>query len=104
MTIELPTAITRRDDGIVIDWGRERGPVWLAARDLRLACPCAMCIEEMTGRSLLDPMTVPLDVRPLRLSLVGGYGLRIEWSDGHSTGIYPFAWLRTRPGAPPPTP
>src|SRR5262245_3094935 len=104
MTIELPAAITRRDDGLVIDWGPERGQVWLAARDLRLACPCAMCVEEMSGRALLDPMSVPLDVRPVRLSLVGGYGLRIDWSDGHSTGIYPFAWLRTRPGTAPPPP
>ena len=26
--------------------------------------------------------------------LVGGYALGVTWSDGHSTGIYPFASLR----------
>ena len=57
-------------------------------RDLRLACPCALCVEEMSGRPLLDPATVPLDISPLRLSLVGAYGLKVHWSDGHNTGIF----------------
>jgi ATP-binding protein involved in chromosome partitioning len=102
-TTELPVAISRRDDGIILDWG-PAGTVWLAARALRLACPCALCVEEMTGRRLIDPLQVPPDVRPLRLALVGGYGLRVDWSDGHSTGIYPFAWLKAQAGGSPPTP
>ena len=32
----------------------------------------------------------------LVLALVGAYGLRVEWSDGHGTGIYTFRWLRDR--------
>jgi DUF971 family protein len=47
----------------------------------------------MTGRPLLDPSRVPADVRPLRLALVGAYGLRVVWSDGHDTGIYTFERL-----------
>ena len=34
-----------------------------AARDLRLACRCALCIEETSGRPLLEPSTVPDNVR-----------------------------------------
>lgn len=48
----------------------------------------------MSGRALLDPATVPADIRPVQASLVGAYGLRITWSDGHGTGIYPFERLR----------
>jgi ATP-binding protein involved in chromosome partitioning len=88
-----PYAITRRDDGILIEW-REGGHTgFFPARALRLACPCAACVEEMTGRPLLDPARVPDDVRPARLDLVGGYGLQVTWSDGHATGIYTFERL-----------
>lgn len=89
-----PHAITRRDDGIHVEWSEEGHAALFPARALRLACPCAGCVEEMTGRPLLDPVTIPPDIRPLRLALVGAYGLRVEWSDGHGTGIYTFQWLR----------
>lgn len=63
-------------------------------RYLRQCCPCAGCVEEMTGRPLLDPATVPEDVYPLAIQYVGRYALRFDWSDGHGTGIYPFDQLR----------
>lgn len=65
-----------------------------APRALRLACPCAGCIDEMTGRAILDPATVSHDVHPTSIDYVGRYALRFVWSDGHSTGIYPFDYLR----------
>lgn len=96
----VPRAIERRDDGILIEWDA-MGHQWLyPARELRLGCPCAACVEEMTGRSLLDPGTVPAGVRPVSIALVGAYGLRVRWSDGHDTGIYDFARLRARCGCP----
>jgi ATP-binding protein involved in chromosome partitioning len=64
------------------------------ARDLRLRCRCASCIEEMTGRPLLDPKKVPDSVRARAIRLVGQYAINIDWSDGHSTGIYNFRDLR----------
>lgn len=63
-------------------------------RDLRLQCPCAGCVEEMTGRALLDPATVPEDVHPTAIEYVGRYALQFQWSDAHRTGIYPFRLLR----------
>lgn len=61
---------------------------------LRLRCPCAGCVEEMTGRALLDPASVDPGVYPLEIEHVGRYALRFQWSDGHGTGIYPFDLLR----------
>jgi ATP-binding protein involved in chromosome partitioning len=89
----VPHAITRQDDGVRIEWVAGSHEAFFPARALRLACPCAGCVEEMTGRPLLDPSRVPADVRPLRLALVGAYGLRVVWSDGHDTGIYTFERL-----------
>jgi ATP-binding protein involved in chromosome partitioning len=65
-----------------------------AARELRLACPCASCVDEGTGRPLLDPATVKNDILLFGSELVGRYGLSFSWSDGHKTGI--FSWQRLR--------
>jgi DUF971 family protein len=63
-------------------------------RDLRLHCRCAGCIDEFTGRPILDPARVAADVHPLEIRYVGRYALSFVWSDGHTTGIYPFELLR----------
>ena len=63
-------------------------------RDLRLACPCAQCVEEMSGRPLLDPTKVRPDIAPVVVTSVGSYGITIRWNDGHSTGIYSYERLR----------
>jgi ATP-binding protein involved in chromosome partitioning len=64
-------------------------------RDLRLACPCALCVEEMSGQPLLDPSKVRPDIAPVTVTSVGSYGITIKWNDGHSTGIYSYESLRT---------
>jgi len=63
-------------------------------RELRLACGCAVCVDEWTGDGRLDPDSVPEDVVPLKIQPVGRYALQIDWSDGHQSGIYPFERLR----------
>jgi DUF971 family protein len=63
-------------------------------RDLRLACPCAQCVEEWTGRKLLDEGTVADGIVLLDVSLVGRYALTFKWSDLHETGIFTFDLLR----------
>ena len=64
------------------------------ARELRLACPCAGCVDEMTGQLRVLPTNVPQDAHPLKIDLVGRYAISIQWSDGHNTGIYAFDKLR----------
>jgi DUF971 family protein len=89
-----PARIQQRGPGeLAIDWadGQEsRYPV----RQLRLACSCAHCVDEWTGEGRLDAASVPDDVRPLKIQPVGRYAIQIDWSDGHSTGIYSFRLLR----------
>jgi len=90
-----PKAIEQAgDDSLLIRWNDGHDSLY-AVRELRLACRCARCIEETTGQPLLDPATIPDDVRPVRVTGVGRYALQFEWSDGHDTGIYPFDLLRS---------
>ncbi len=61
---------------------------------LRTRCPCAGCVDEMTGLRKLRPESVPPEIYPVAIHYVGRYALRFDWSDGHGTGIYPFEYLR----------
>lgn len=62
--------------------------------DMRLECPCAGCVNEITGERTLKPEDVRKDVKPASVAFVGQYAIRINWSDGHNTGIYTFDRLR----------
>jgi DUF971 family protein len=63
-------------------------------RYLRLLCPCAGCVNEMTGVRTLTPEMVDEGVYPTAIHYVGRYALQPVWSDGHSTGIFTFEMLR----------
>jgi DUF971 family protein len=63
-------------------------------RRLREECPCAVCVDEITGERVLDVTTIAADIRPAAIAFVGNYALRIDWSDGHNTGLY--AWDKLR--------
>lgn len=90
----IPVAIAQAGpDRLRIEWQDGHESLY-AVRDLRLGCRCARCIEELTGRPLLDPDDVPPDVRPLRITPVGRYAVQFAWSDGHDSGIYSFEYLR----------
>jgi DUF971 family protein len=70
----------------------------LPALALRAACPCAGCVEEGTGRKLLDPASIPGDIRPGHVEAVGNYAVKFHWSDGHDSGIYTWSQLRELSG------
>ena len=58
--------------------------------ELRFECPCAVCVDEKTGRRILKREQVAIDVKPRGAEVVGRYALQIRWSDQHSTGMYHF--------------
>ena len=83
-------------------------------RWVRANCPCATCREERRAAAL-NTDVLKLSAGPLpstqvaRAELVGNYALRLEWTDGHATGIYAFSILRAscpcaqcHPDGPPP--
>ena len=65
--------------------GHESHYGWAA---LRLSCPCAACREAPPSQP--DSRLKALEILP-----VGRYALHIRWSDGHTTGIYSFEFLRS---------
>jgi len=89
---DRPLALDFGVTGLVIRWS-----AWtqtIDPRELRLACNCAACRDEVSGKRLLNPASVPLDVVPTRIWSVGNYAFGVAFSDGHDSGIYPLATLR----------
>lgn len=70
---------------------------------LRTWCPCAQCRIDREKRSK-KPSSLPVlgggkafagnGLRIEKAEMVGHYALRLEWSDGHGSGIYSFEYLR----------
>jgi DUF971 family protein len=63
------------------------------AADLRRRCRCASCKDEFTGEPILNPDDVPDDVYPEEIERMGNYAVAIQWSDGHTSSIYPYERL-----------
>jgi DUF971 family protein len=71
---------------------------------LRDNCPCATCNDEREkkqSRSLADLPSSPLlpmykpKSKAQSATQVGNYAIQISFNDGHSTGIFSYAYLRT---------
>lgn len=95
----IPTKI-RLDAGngtLAIRWsdGHESRYTYQYLRNL---CPCATCTgREGKGAEPAVKTGLPMfqkALRPERAEVVGRYAVQLFWSDGHSTGIYTFPYLR----------
>jgi DUF971 family protein len=89
-------------NSIVIEWSDGHCSRYSYA-DLREKCPCATCTdahgtgERPTARLAAAQGLFPMyqdPLKPEKAEVVGRYALNIAWSDGHSTGIYTFDYLR----------
>ena len=89
----IPQEIKSAGDTLTIRWSDQHVSRY-ATRDLRLACRCAGCVDEWTHRSLLKPDLIPRDLKAKNIEVMGNYALHFDWSDGHSTGIYTYDYLR----------
>jgi ATP-binding protein involved in chromosome partitioning len=92
---EVLMALGRRDAHTLSLRWQDGHDQQINTRDLRLACRCAACIDEMSGRAVLDPATVPMNIAPTRIWSLGNYAIGVSFSDGHQSGIYTFGHLRS---------
>jgi DUF971 family protein len=94
MSAFQPKVIRRSDPSRVeVDWADGHTTVYTTAQ-LRGVCPCARCVNELTGVRMHDPASVPADMTHTDVRMVGNYGIALRFSDGHDTGIFPFRYLR----------
>ncbi len=66
---------------------------------LRQECPCASCKGEVIFGKVYAPPKLPMFTPGMNelvaLTPVGSYGVQAAWKDGHDTGIYSWAYLRS---------
>lgn len=90
--------IDRTSGMLTIRWNDEHISSF-SLRWLRTNCPCATCREERRSAALaidiLKLSSGPLPSTAVASAvLVGNYAIRLNWTDGHDTGIYAFTLLR----------
>lgn len=90
----------KKDEKLEIEWQDGLTSVYPISM-LRAMCPCALCKtvrEEEKGKKKPLLQILPGNwSRPLAVvdaELVGGYAIRLDWSDDHGSGIYSFQYLR----------
>ena len=91
-----PTNIQQIGDELAIAWN-DGTESFLKLEPLRRACPCAACGGEPDVLGQVARPDVSYTDKSFELvgfDMVGGYALQPRWSDGHTTGIYSFTYLR----------
>ena len=89
-----PVQLALRDGVLHIQWSdgaRRRHE----AAELRRECPCAGCRGHQSfGEPTPPPPEVAPGLRIVSMTPAGNYGYKIQFSDGHDTGIYTLEYLR----------
>lgn len=89
------TGLKREGDRLRLTWSD--GLVGdLVIRDLRIGCPCAFCVNEITGERMVDPKDIPSGTGLKDMQPVGRYAYRVLFDDGHDTGLFTLEELRAR--------
>ena len=82
---------------VAVAWG-DGHESYYPGGPLRKACSCASCKGErhLFGRATLPTLSPlrPEAFVPAAVALVGNYGLKVTWGDGHDHGIYDLHDLR----------
>ena len=83
-------------DIVVVQWGNKQESVFSFLL-LRKLCPCAFCSGEkdVFGNTYRGAsQKTDKDIKIIKYSLIGNYGVRFFFSDNHSDGIYTFDFLK----------
>jgi ATP-binding protein involved in chromosome partitioning len=88
------TGLKKDGDHLLLRW-QDGLAARISVRQLRLACPCAFCVNEVTGERMLDPDSIPDSMALKDMQPVGHYAYRILFEDGHDTGLFTLETLRS---------
>ena len=89
-----PLKIRRAEQGkLSVEWSDGKTCVYPLTL-LRKKCPCATCLTERESRgSTFIPLYTKDALTLEKIEQQGSYAIRLQWKDGHDTGIYDFDFL-----------
>ncbi|QEN03848.1 DUF971 domain-containing protein [Thiospirochaeta perfilievii] len=88
-----PPQVALSKDLVTITW--DDGTVKeVPNKELRDSCKCALCVDEYTGKKTLKKEDIPEDIHGEKAVPLGNYAVSIQWSDGHTSSIYPYSSLK----------
>ena len=98
MTTDPEHIAISKSKGIKIDW-KDGHTSEYTLEYLRDKCPCAACTGAHGTPPRQPAANAPFQIYKPALKIlgvepVGNYAIRINWSDGHSTGLYSWEHFR----------
>ena len=86
------SAVTTDNESVCVNWADGSSAkfhnIWL-----RDHCQCSLCYNSTTYQKEFNILDVPLDIKPVNVSINGENGLSITWPDSHKTG-FDTEWLK----------
>ncbi|MGD8306937.1 MAG: DUF971 domain-containing protein [Ignavibacteria bacterium] len=81
------------DNKLLILWD-DNSETILSLNKLRGMCPCATCTtNRLNQSSSYIPIFLSNQLEVTGIETIGNYAFKIDWKDGHNTGIYEYKSL-----------
>ncbi len=95
-----PLSVQKIGSELAVAWS-DGLETYVPLETLRKKCPCAACAGEpdVTGHvAKPQPAYSAKSFDLVGWQMIGGYAIQPRWGDGHSTGLYSYAFLRSLTG------
>ena len=92
-----PTSVQKIGEELAIAWS-DGTESYLPLEGLRRKCPCAACEGEPDVTGAVNKPVKNYGPGCFDLAgwqMIGGYAIQPRWGDGHNTGLYTYAFLRS---------
>ena len=92
-----PTSVQKIGEELAIAWS-DGSESFLPIELLRRKCPCAACEGEPDVTGTVNKPVKTYGPRSFDLAgwqMIGGYAIQPRWGDGHNTGLYTYAFLKS---------
>lgn len=89
---DFPALSQTNSFSVTVQWNEKDFTVF-PLNVLQKNCPCAHCVEEISGKRLVNTGTLTSPIEASHIAKIGQYGIRISFNSGCTTGIFSYDYL-----------